>query len=162
MIRLYCTDHSTGPTVSVTSTQNHIITSIIISTTACFQRDDDLVAGRVAHPTRTTWFEKLAFPECCRLCLQGDSAGTGLAEGGEGREGGRGRGHHQKALAHAQYWESAIHSLSTGPFLSSLLSFTLMIVSERVQPWKIWIREMKLYCDELLGPNNFRMAWEAR
>lgn len=57
---------------------------------------------------------------------------------GEGGRRGRGerRGHHQKELAHAQYWESAIHSLSTGPFLSSLLSFTLMIASERVQRWK--------------------------
>ncbi len=87
--------------------------------------------GEEVHPTRTTWSEKLAFPECCRLCLRGDSAGTGLAEGERGREGRSGRGHHQKELAHAQYGESAIHSLSTGPFLSSLLSTAVRNMNKR-------------------------------
>lgn len=43
-----------------------------------------------------------------------------------------GRGHQQKELAHAQYWKSAIHSLSTAPLLS-LLSFTLTTASDNVR-----------------------------
>lgn len=74
-----------------------------------------------------------------------------LRVGGEVRGGGGGREEGggittRKELAHAQYWESAIHSLSTGPLLSSLPSFTLMIVSEEVRQQEIWIREMKLFC----------------
>lgn len=65
-------------------------TSIIISSRACFQRDNDRVARRAVRPNRTTWSERLAFPECCRLCLQGGSTGTEPAEGEEVR-GGRGR-----------------------------------------------------------------------
>lgn len=56
-----------------------------------------------------------------------DSTGTGLAEAEEDR-GERRRGHSQKELADAQCWEPAIHSLSTAPLLSSLLSFTLPIM----------------------------------
>lgn len=57
----------------------HIISTLnIISSTTCFsQRDDDLVAMSVSPLNH----EKLAFPECCRPCLQGNSAGTGLAWG---------------------------------------------------------------------------------
>ena len=69
--------------------------------------------------------------------------GGGREEGGMGGWGGITT---RKELAHAQYWESAIHSLSTGPLLSSLPSFTLMIVSEEVRQREIWIREMKLFC----------------
>lgn len=68
--------------------------------------------------------EDLAFPECFRLCfatgLRRDRTGRGRRGEGRGRRGRRrSRGvegrwwHHQKALAHTQYWESAIHSLCT-------------------------------------------------
>lgn len=68
--------------------------------------------------------EDLAFPECFRLCfatgLRRDRTGRGRRGEGRGRRGRRrSRGvegrwwHHQKELAHAQYWESAIHSLCT-------------------------------------------------
>ena len=74
--------------------------------------------------------------------------GGGEVRGGGGgeRKGGGGGITTRKELAHAQYWESAIHSLSTGPLLSSLPSFPLMIVSEEVRQREIWIREMKLFC----------------
>lgn len=162
--RLYCTDDIPGPAVSVTSPQCHIL--LIFSWAACFQRDDDVAAWKAVHPTRTTWFEKnwLSQNAAGFVCKE-----TPLGLGWQ-REEEKGRGHHQKELAHAQYWESAIHSLSTGPFLSSLLSFTLMIVTEKVQQWKIGIREIKL-CRVSVGKwrtswtksggHHFRTAWQA-
>lgn len=80
-----------------------------------------------------------------------------------------GRGHQQKELAHAQYWKSAIHSLSTAPLLS-LLSFTLTTASDNVrrrEKLREWEKEFVQYvCRKTIGwtesgGDHCRTVWQA-
>lgn len=84
-------------------------------------------------------------------------------ERAEKREG-RG-GHHQKELAHAQYWKSAIHSLSTA-LLLSLLSFTLTTVSDKVKQRGKLSEFVQYVCGKMIGwtesgGDHCSAAWQA-
>lgn len=134
-------------------------------TATCFERDEDLKAAGVSPSKENHIFWKTGFPRMLQA-LFGDSAGTGLAEGGVSREG---RGHQQKELAHAQYWKSAIHSLSTAPLLS-LLSFTLTTARDNVrrrEKLREWEKEFVQYvCRKTIGwtesgGDHCRTVWQA-